>query len=105
MNLFDVRLIDGKPFLGICLGLQLLFTESEEFGIHQGLNILPGRDKEEFPLRPSSSEGLKIPHMGWNTISIRQPAPLLDGDCSQTATSILSIRIMLSLRILRSPVR
>ena len=73
------RAIDeGKPFLGICLGLQLLFTESEEFGIHQGLNILSGRIRR-FPISPDSATNLKVPHMGWNTISIQQPAPLLEG--------------------------
>ena len=66
----------GKPFLGICLGLQLLFTESEEFGQHEGLGILPGTVKA-FPPRSSSMAGLKIPHMGWNTIAIQQSSPLL----------------------------
>ena len=74
-------IFEGKPFLGICLGLQLLFTESEEFGTHQGLNILPGKIRR-FPSSPDSSTNLKVPHMGWNTISIRQPAPLLDGIAS-----------------------
>ncbi len=59
----------GKPFLGICLGLQLLFTESEEFGTHKGLDIIPGRVKK-FVLDPS----LKVPHMGWNEIQIVRPA-------------------------------
>lgn len=72
---------DGKPFLGICLGLQLLFTESEEFGTHEGLNILPGRIRR-IPSSPQASMNLKVPHMGWNTISIRQPAPLLEGIAS-----------------------
>ncbi len=66
----------GKPFLGICLGLQLLFTESEEFGNHQGLGILPGTVKQ-FPSSASMPTGLKVPHMGWNTISIQQQSPLL----------------------------
>ena len=66
----------GKPFLGICLGLQLLFTESEEFGKHQGLGILPGTVKH-FPDLPCSTANLKIPHMGWNTIAIQQSSPLL----------------------------
>ncbi|UCE63102.1 MAG: imidazole glycerol phosphate synthase subunit HisH [Nitrospirota bacterium] len=69
---------EGKPFLGICLGLQLLFTESEEFGTHEGLNILQGKIRR-FPSFPESETNLKVPHMGWNTISIRQQAPLLDG--------------------------
>ncbi len=66
----------GKPFLGICLGLQLLFTESEEFGHHQGLGILPGKVKQ-FSSSSSAPAGLKVPHMGWNTLSIQQPSPLL----------------------------
>ena len=74
---------DGKPFLGICLGLQLLFTESEEFGTHEGLKILPGKIRR-IPNPSGSSEGFKIPHMGWNTISIRQPSPILDGIASDS---------------------
>ncbi|NJC87248.1 MAG: imidazole glycerol phosphate synthase subunit HisH [Desulfuromonas sp.] len=69
----------GKPFLGICLGLQLLFTESEEFGRHQGLGIIPGK-VVRFP-EGSREEGepLKVPHMGWNRIGIHRPAPLYEG--------------------------
>lgn len=69
----------GRPFLGICLGLQLLFTESEEFGHHKGLNIIPGR-VVRFPgdMR-CRSEVLKVPHMGWNQIDIRRPAPIFNG--------------------------
>lgn len=52
----------GKPFLGICLGLQLLFTTSEEHGTHKGLNIIPGKVVK-------FKSDLKIPHMGWNTIT------------------------------------
>jgi glutamine amidotransferase len=69
----------GKPFLGICLGLQLLFTESEEFGLHKGLNLVPGRVKR-FPSGGGSSEGrLKVPHMGWNDVTITRQAPPLQG--------------------------
>jgi len=69
----------GKPFLGICLGLQLLFSESEEFGRHQGLGIIPGK-VVRFPadLRVAGEE-LKVPHMGWNQIRLRQDAPLFRG--------------------------
>jgi len=52
---------NNVPFLGICLGLQLLFTTSEEHGRHQGLNIIPGRVTR-------FKSDLKIPHMGWNAI-------------------------------------
>lgn len=60
----------GMPFLGICLGLQLLFTESEEGGTVEGLDILKGRVRR-FP----DKDGLKIPHMGWNRISSELRAP------------------------------
>ena len=64
----------GKPCLGVCLGLQLLFDSSTEDGEHEGLGLLPGR-VVRFAPRP----GLKIPHMGWNTLSVRRPVPLLAG--------------------------
>jgi glutamine amidotransferase len=69
----------GKPFLGICLGLQLLFTESEEFGRHQGLGIVPGRVVRFPDGARQGGESLKVPHMGWNRIAIRRPAPLFRG--------------------------
>ncbi len=62
----------GKPFLGICLGLQALFTESEEFGVCKGLDILKGRVKR-------FHTGLKVPHMGWNTVNIIKRPPVFDG--------------------------
>jgi imidazole glycerol-phosphate synthase subunit HisH len=64
----------GKPFLGICLGLQLLFTESEEFGTHKGLGIIPGKVRR-FAVDPT----LKVPHMGWNQVNVQRPCPLFDG--------------------------
>lgn len=64
----------GKPFLGICLGLQLLFTRSHEDGTHAGLNVIPG-EVVCFPHVP----GLKVPHMGWNQLRVRRPAPHLRG--------------------------
>ena len=64
----------GKPFLGICLGLQLLFTESEEFGISKGLDIIKGRVVR---FKGPELSGLKIPHMGWNSILIKRQAPAL----------------------------
>ena len=64
----------GKPCLGVCLGLQLLFDESEEDGRHRGLGLLPGR-----VVRFQSRPGLKIPHMGWNTLRLLRPAPLFQG--------------------------
>jgi glutamine amidotransferase len=69
----------GKPFLGICLGLQLLFTESYEFGRHNGLDLVSGTVKR-FPFEPSTDAvRLKVPHMGWNAVTIRRPAPPLSG--------------------------
>ncbi len=69
----------GRPFLGICLGLQLLFTESEEFGRHEGLGIIPGK-VVRFPTdMRQGGEELKVPHMGWNRIAIRRPSPLYAG--------------------------
>jgi glutamine amidotransferase len=64
----------GRPFLGICLGLQLLFDESDEFGRHEGLKIIPGRVKGF-----DRSMGLKIPHMGWNNVYFRKESPLFHG--------------------------
>ncbi len=64
----------GRPALGVCLGLQLLFDVSEEDGLHQGLGLIPGRI-----VRFRPAPGLKIPHMGWNTLRIRRPAPILRG--------------------------
>ncbi|MEK6784800.1 MAG: imidazole glycerol phosphate synthase subunit HisH [Nitrospirota bacterium] len=64
----------GKPFLGICLGFQLLFTESEEFGRHEGLNLFPGKVRAF-----SKDQALKVPHMGWNQIAIQRPCPVFEG--------------------------
>lgn len=69
----------GAPFLGICLGLQLLFETSDEGGCHAGLGILPGK-VVRFRVPPP----LKVPHMGWNQAHILQPAPLLAGVPSGT---------------------
>ena len=63
-----------KPFLGICLGFQLLFSESEEFGPQKGLELFPGR---VVGFRPEN--GLKVPHMGWNRIEKKKPSPFLEG--------------------------
>jgi glutamine amidotransferase len=81
-NLEEFGLIDavkqsiasGKPFLGICLGLQLLFTESEEFGISRGLDIIKGKVVR---FRGPAYNDLKIPHMGWNSLSIKRRPPAM----------------------------
>jgi glutamine amidotransferase len=68
---------DGVPLLGICIGMQVLFAESEEHGRHAGLGLLPGR------VRPLFDEGqhpeLPVPHMGWNRLRPRAPHALFDG--------------------------
>jgi len=70
----------GKPFLGICLGLQLLFTESEEFGIHKGLDIIKGRVvKFDFSAQSLEASHLKVPHMGWNTVAVKRRPPAMEG--------------------------
>ncbi len=60
----------GKPLLGICLGMQLLFEESEEYGLHQGLGLLHGRVVSMEGFLPA---GLKVPHIGWNALTLTQP--------------------------------
>ena len=87
-NLEKLDLIDtvhqsvksGKPFLGICLGLQLLFNQSEEFGQVNGLGILPGKvvGFKDAKSKSDSGEPLKIPHMGWNTVKVVPGNPLFD---------------------------
>ena len=67
------RLIaEGRPFLGVCIGLQILFTGTEEGGWHECLDVIPGLVRK----LPS---GLKIPHMGWNQVKQKAPHPLFDG--------------------------
>ena len=65
----------GKPFLGICVGMQILFETSDEFGATAGLGILPGRVRRF----EASGPGMKIPHMGWNTLDVRLRSPMLRG--------------------------
>ncbi|EHQ87842.1 imidazole glycerol phosphate synthase subunit HisH [Desulfosporosinus youngiae] len=62
----------GRPFLGICLGMQILFEVGEEHGEHAGLGLLAGR-VVKFP------PGRKVPHMGWNSLQLEQPSYLLEG--------------------------
>lgn len=72
------QMAEGKPLLGICLGLQLLFTESTEGGIHRGLDIVRGK-VVRLP------EGVKVPHMGWNTLRIiDRNRPIVDGVDSES---------------------
>jgi glutamine amidotransferase len=62
----------GVPLLGICIGMQVLFEESEEHGIFPGLGLLPGRVRR-------FDDALPVPHMGWNELHARRPHPLLEG--------------------------
>jgi glutamine amidotransferase len=59
----------GKPILGVCVGLQMLFDEGHEFGVHRGLGLLPGR-VVKFP------DGLRVPHVGWNQVAIKRNHPI-----------------------------
>ena len=73
----------GKPYLGICLGLQILFEESDEFGRSQGLGILKGRVVRFPPDMPAAGSNggraLKVPHIGWNSLRMVREAPPLQG--------------------------
>ena len=72
----------GKPLLGICLGMQLLFDKSYEYGCHQGLGLIPGSVR---PIADVIPAGLKIPHIGWNALHFRRDSKLFkyirEGDC------------------------
>jgi imidazole glycerol-phosphate synthase subunit HisH len=65
----------GKPFLGICVGMQLMATAGREFGVHKGLGWIDGEVVAMIPADPL----LKIPHMGWNEIAVLQDHPLFAG--------------------------
>lgn len=64
----------GKPLLGICLGMQMLFERSYEYGVHEGLGLLKGEIR---PIAERIPAGLKIPQMGWNSLRFVQESPLL----------------------------
>ena len=72
----------GKPMLGICLGMQLLFEKSYEFGEHKGLGLIPG---SVVPMAGFIPDQLKIPHIGWNALRMKKSSPLFrfisEGDC------------------------
>ena len=73
------HLARGKAILGVCLGMQLFFTESSEDGRHDGLGWIPGTVK-----RLEEREGLKVPHMGWNSLKLVSDNPLLNGVASES---------------------
>ncbi len=70
----------GKPFLGICLGFQVLFEESEEYGPVTGLGILPGKVVKFSDENSEAGNGpqIKIPHMGWNQVEVKKDTPLFE---------------------------
>ncbi len=72
----------GKPLMGICLGMQLLFEESYEYGIHKGLGLIPGQVR---PVAEVIPKEYKIPHIGWNGLHMQKDSPILQnisqGDC------------------------
>lgn len=73
---------EGKPLLGICLGMQMLFERSYEYGEHEGLGLIPGSVK---PIRDVIPSDYKIPHIGWNGLHLRGDCPIFntirEGDC------------------------
>jgi len=60
----------GKPFLGICVGCQLLLTSGEEFGTHEGLDLIPGTVSRLPPARPDDSDAIRIPNVGWRPLEV-----------------------------------
>ena len=72
----------GKPLMGICLGMQLLFEESYEYGVHKGLGLIPG---QVHPIAEVIPKEYKIPHIGWNGLRMQKESPIFQhisqGDC------------------------
>jgi len=89
-KLFSSGLVDvikqeaasGKPLMGVCLGMQLLFDKSYEYGCHNGLGLIKG---EVVPMNGEIPENLKVPHIGWNGLHFKNENPIFkyinDGDC------------------------
>ncbi len=72
VNLIGQLIAEGRPFFGVCIGLQVLFSSTEEGGYHECLNVIPGQVRRLPP-------GLKIPHMGWNQVKQRLSHPVFEG--------------------------
>lgn len=70
---------EGRPFLGICVGMQLLFSDSVEFGLYSGLNVIPGHVLRFPDQMTVAGEKLKVPQMGWNQLSFKRRPPVFDG--------------------------
>jgi glutamine amidotransferase len=75
---------EGRPFLGICVGMQLLFTDSVEFGLYRGLNVIPGHVLRFPDDMVVAAESLKVPQMGWNQLSFKRRPPAF-ADISESA--------------------
>ena len=76
---------EGRPFLGICVGMQLLFSDSVEFGLYSGLNVIPGHVLRFSDQMTVAGEKLKVPQMGWNQLSFKRRPPAFEGvddDCN-----------------------
>jgi len=69
---------EGRPFFGICVGMQMLFTDSVEFGLHNGLNIIPGHVLRFPDTMKENGETLKVPQMGWNQLHFKQRPTVFD---------------------------
>ncbi len=70
---------EGRPFLGICVGMQLLFTDSVEFGLYNGLNVIPGHVLRFPDQMTVAGEKLKVPQMGWNQLHFKRRPPAFEG--------------------------
>lgn len=70
---------DGRPFFGICVGMQMLFTDSVEFGLYPGLNIIPGHVLRFPEDMKEQGETLKVPQMGWNQLCFKKSPPVFNG--------------------------
>lgn len=75
---------DGRPFLGICVGMQMLFTDSVEFGLHKGLNVIPGHVLRFPEKMTENNERLKVPQMGWNQLHFKRQPPVFKGVAEDT---------------------
>ncbi len=83
----------GKPLMGICLGMQLLFDKSYEYGEHEGLGLIPGVVR---PIAEVAPADYKIPHIGWNALHFQKESPLFsnirEGDCVYFVHSFYAAR-------------
>ena len=69
----------GRPFLGICVGMQMLFTDSVEFGLYKGLDVIPGHVLRFPEKMKEAGEELKVPQMGWNQLNFKRRPPAFEG--------------------------